>query len=107
VHPVEVRGQDFVDTVTNKRLMIVGVDYQPGGQGAYKPSQGLDALTDADICLRDATLMQKLGVRTLAAAPTEPWALTLPRSIRFAFTMLTPRSIIRNVLPSSTLLEST
>lgn len=26
VRPVEVRGQDFVDTVTNKRLMIIGVD---------------------------------------------------------------------------------
>jgi len=72
VHPVEVRGQDFVDTVTNKRLMIVGVDYQPGGQGAYKPSQGLDALTDADICLRDATLMQKLGVNTIRIYNVDP-----------------------------------
>jgi predicted RNase H-like nuclease (RuvC/YqgF family) len=26
VRPVEVRGQDFVDTVTTKRLMIIGVD---------------------------------------------------------------------------------
>lgn len=62
VHPVEVRGQDFVDTVTNKRLMIIGVDYQPGGQAGYKPQEGKDALTDADVCLRDATVMQKLGV---------------------------------------------
>lgn len=62
VHPVEVRGQDFVDTVTNKRLMIVGVDYQPGGQAGYKPSEGKDVLSDADVCLRDAVLIQKLGV---------------------------------------------
>ena len=62
VNPVEVRGQDFVDTVTNKRLMIVGVDYQPGGQAGYKPTEGQDALTDADVCLRDAVVMQKLGV---------------------------------------------
>jgi hypothetical protein len=62
VHPVEVRGQDFVDTVTNKRLMIVGVDYQPGGQASYKPSEGKDVLSDADVCLRDAVMMQRLGV---------------------------------------------
>jgi hypothetical protein len=62
VHPVVVRGQDFVDTVTNKRLMIIGVDYQPGGQASYKPSEGKDVLSDADVCLRDAALMQRLGV---------------------------------------------
>ncbi|KAF2855787.1 glycoside hydrolase family 72 protein [Plenodomus tracheiphilus IPT5] len=72
VHPVEVRGQDFVDSVTDKRLMIVGVDYQPGGQGAYKPSQGVDALTDADVCLRDATIMQKLGVNTIRVYNVDP-----------------------------------
>ncbi|CAN9220442.1 unnamed protein product [Alternaria alternata] len=72
VHPVEVRGQDFVDTVTNKRLMIVGVDYQPGGQGAYQPSNSEDALTNADVCLRDATLMQKLGVNTIRVYNLDP-----------------------------------
>jgi hypothetical protein len=68
VNPVEVRGQDFVDTVTNKRLMIVGVDYQPGGQAGYKPSEGQDALTNADVCLRDAVVMQKLGVCAMHAS---------------------------------------
>ncbi|KAI8942643.1 hypothetical protein NX059_000696 [Plenodomus lindquistii] len=52
--------------------MIVGVDYQPGGQGAYKPSQGSDALTDADVCLRDATIMQKLGVNTIRVYNVDP-----------------------------------
>jgi hypothetical protein len=69
---VEVRGQDFVDTVTNSRLMIIGVDYQPGGQGAYKPSNGEDALTNADVCLRDAVLMQKLGVNTIRVYNVDP-----------------------------------
>jgi hypothetical protein len=32
VYPVVVEGQDFVNTKTNKRLMIVGVDYQIGGE---------------------------------------------------------------------------
>ncbi|KAF1943051.1 hypothetical protein EJ02DRAFT_401427 [Clathrospora elynae] len=72
VHPVEVRGQDFVNSVTNRRLMIVGVDYQPGGQGAYKPQSGDDALTDADICLRDAVIMQRLGVNTIRVYNVDP-----------------------------------
>jgi hypothetical protein len=42
--------------------MIIGVDYQPGGQASYKPSEGKDVLNDADVCLRDAALMQRLGV---------------------------------------------
>ncbi|KAH7398242.1 Glucanosyltransferase-domain-containing protein [Pyrenochaeta sp. MPI-SDFR-AT-0127] len=72
VHPVEVRGQDFVDTVTNQRLMIIGVDYQPGGQAGYKPQDGKDALTDGDVCLRDAAVMQKLGVNTIRVYNVDP-----------------------------------
>ena len=26
VNPVEIKGQDFVDSVTGKRLMIIGAD---------------------------------------------------------------------------------
>lgn len=84
VHPVEVRGQDFVDTVTNKRLMIVGVDYQPGGQASYKPSEGIDVLSDADTCLRDAVLMQRLGVSQCAAFVFRK-APTLPRTIEATY----------------------
>ncbi|KAF1846750.1 glycoside hydrolase family 72 protein [Cucurbitaria berberidis CBS 394.84] len=72
VHPVQVRGQDFVDSVSNKRLMIIGVDYQPGGQAGYKPQDGQDALTNADVCLRDATVMQKLGVNTIRVYNVDP-----------------------------------
>jgi hypothetical protein len=72
VNPIEVRGQDFVDTVTDKRFMIVGVDYQPGGEGGYKPQEGKDALTDADVCLRDAVIMQKLGVNTIRVYNVDP-----------------------------------
>jgi hypothetical protein len=47
--------------------MIVGVDYQPGGQASYKPGEGKDVLSDADVCLRDAVLMQRLGASQLPA----------------------------------------
>ncbi|KAF2473778.1 uncharacterized protein BDR25DRAFT_256639 [Lindgomyces ingoldianus] len=72
VHPVEVRGQDFVDTVTNKRLMIIGVDYQPGGQAGYKPDSKQDALSNGTVCLRDAALLQRLGVNTIRVYNVDP-----------------------------------
>ncbi|KAF2265765.1 hypothetical protein CC78DRAFT_532141 [Lojkania enalia] len=72
VHPVEVRGQNFVDTVTNKRLMIIGVDYQPGGQAGYKPDSREDPLSNGTICLRDAALLQRLGVNTIRVYNVDP-----------------------------------
>lgn len=76
VRPVEVRGQEFVDVETNKRLMIVGVDYQPGGQAGYEPIEGSDlkkdVLIDKKTCLRDAALMQKLGVNTIRVYNIDP-----------------------------------
>ena len=33
-NPIVVQGQDFIDSVTNKRFMVLGVDYQEGDQGA-------------------------------------------------------------------------
>ncbi|KAF2198265.1 hypothetical protein GQ43DRAFT_168937 [Delitschia confertaspora ATCC 74209] len=72
VHPVEVRGREFVDTVTNKRLMIVGADYQPGGQSAYNPEKKSDALSNGTVCLRDAALLQRLGVNTIRVYNVDP-----------------------------------
>jgi len=55
--------------VTDKRFMVLGVDYQEGGAGADF-SQG-DPLTNATRCLRDAALMQNIGVVcTVLCRPT-------------------------------------
>jgi len=49
--------------------MVLGVDYQEGGAGADF-SQG-DPLTNATRCLRDAALMQNIGVVcTVLCRPT-------------------------------------
>jgi hypothetical protein len=69
---VEVKGQDFIDTKTNKRFVMVGVDYQPGGQAGYKPQSGQDPLTDKKICLRDAIMLQKLGANTIRVYNVDP-----------------------------------
>lgn len=39
--------------------------YQPGGSSGYKPDSGKDPLSNADDCLRDAVLLQRLGVRSM------------------------------------------
>ena len=59
-----------MDTVTKNRVMIIGVDYQPGGQAGFDPNVRADALSNGAVCLRDAALLQKLGVRELVASTT-------------------------------------
>ncbi|KXT13852.1 hypothetical protein AC579_6896 [Pseudocercospora musae] len=71
VNPVEVQQQEFVDSDNGERLMIVGVDYQPGGQGAYGTDSG-DPLSNATACLRDAALMQSLGINTIRSYNVDP-----------------------------------
>jgi hypothetical protein len=68
VNNADVSGLSFVDSSTKQRLQIVGVDYQPGGQAGFDPNTGKDVLSDADVCLRDAVLLQQLGVRDIPAA---------------------------------------
>lgn len=105
---MEVRGQDFVDTVTNQRLMIIGVDYQPGGQAGYKPQDGEDALTDGDVCLRDAAVMQKLGVGAFCKGYCTSFAVLMCcRSTPSASTMSTLLLTIQLVLRFSTRRVST
>ncbi|KAL4946772.1 hypothetical protein BDV06DRAFT_181518 [Aspergillus oleicola] len=63
VTPVEVRGKDFVNSETGDRFQILGIDYQPGGTSAVNGET--DPLSERDECLRDAALMQQLGVNTI------------------------------------------
>lgn len=63
VVPIEVKGKDFVNSETGDRFQVLGVDYQPGGTSAVNGKT--DPLSDRDECLRDATLMQRLGVNTI------------------------------------------
>ncbi|KAA8651279.1 hypothetical protein EYZ11_009193 [Aspergillus tanneri] len=60
---VEVQGKDFVNTETGDRFQILGVDYQPGGSSGFTEKK--DPLSDPKECLRDAALLQRLGVNTI------------------------------------------
>lgn len=72
VQPIEVEGRYFVNSVTRARFQMIGVDYQPGAQSGYDPASEKDPLSDGDVCLRDAALMQRLGVNTVRVYNLDP-----------------------------------
>lgn len=72
VQPVNVQGSEFINSVTGKRFQMIGVAYQPGGSSGFDPTSGTDPLSDADVCLRDAALMQRLGINTLRVYNLNP-----------------------------------
>jgi hypothetical protein len=72
VTPLEVRGNAFVNPETGKKFQIIGMAYQPGGEGEYKPQEGKDPLSDGQICRRDAALMQKLGINAIRSYNLSP-----------------------------------
>ncbi|KAF8852079.1 glycoside hydrolase family 72 protein [Acephala macrosclerotiorum] len=72
VQTVVIKGSDFVNSVTGDRLQILGVAYQPGGSSGYNPASGVDPLSDGGVCLRDAALMQRLGVNAIRVYNVDP-----------------------------------
>ncbi|KAK9465881.1 Glucanosyltransferase-domain-containing protein [Lipomyces arxii] len=70
--PIAIKNNKFVD-MNGDPFIIVGVDYQPGGPAIYSDSASSDVLSDADVCLRDAFLLQSLGVNTIRIYTVSPW----------------------------------
>ncbi|CAK7270448.1 Glycolipid anchored surface protein 4 precursor [Sporothrix epigloea] len=69
---LEVKGSDFVDPSNGDRFQVVGVAYQPGGSAGYNPALGFDPLSDGSKCLRDAALMQILGINAIRVYNLDP-----------------------------------
>jgi hypothetical protein len=63
VEYITVDGGNFINNSTGARFSLIGVDYQPGGSSAFTSTA--DPLSDGSICLRDAILMQKMGINTI------------------------------------------
>jgi len=72
VPPLEAKNNYFVNPKTGNKFQIVGMAYQPGGSAGYKPEQGIDPLSDPEVCLRDAALMQLLGMNTIRVYNLDP-----------------------------------
>ncbi|MCJ1414056.1 hypothetical protein MMC32_000381 [Xylographa parallela] len=72
VQPIKVQGSEFVNSVTNQRFQVIGVAYQPGGSAGYMPQTGVDPLSNGTTCLRDAALMQQLGLNTIRVYNLSP-----------------------------------
>lgn len=72
VPSLEIEGSDFVNPKTGDKFEIVGVAYQPGGSAGYNPKTGIDPLSHADACMRDAALMQILGINAIRVYNLDP-----------------------------------
>ncbi|KAL8735087.1 MAG: hypothetical protein Q9181_002925 [Wetmoreana brouardii] len=72
VQNVKVQGSDYVNNVTSDRFQIIGVAYQPGGSAGFVAGSGVDPLSNGTFCLRDAALMQRLGINTIRVYNLDP-----------------------------------
>lgn len=69
---LEVQGSDFVNPTTKDRFQVVGVAYQPGGSSGYDPEHGFDPLSNPAKCMRDAAIMQILGINAIRVYNLDP-----------------------------------
>lgn len=76
--PLEIKGNRFIKPALDAKdegeeFPLIGVDYQPGGASSYDPSSGEDVISDEDACLRDAYVLQQLGVNAIRLYTVNPW----------------------------------
>ncbi|KAI9770594.1 MAG: hypothetical protein M1840_003185 [Geoglossum simile] len=74
VRPIVAQSNEFINSVSKDRFHIVGVAYQPGGSSGYDANSGNDPLSDGSVCLRDAALMQRLGINAIRVYNVNPAA---------------------------------
>lgn len=74
--PITIKGNRFlrpqVHSNASDVFFINGVDYQPGGSSDFKYNMTSDVLTNPEVCARDATLIQNLGVNTIRIYAIDP-----------------------------------
>lgn len=74
---LETKGKRFIQPNTDAHeegtaFFARGIDYLPGGSSGYTSSSGVDALSDPDVCYRDAYVFQQLGINTVRIYSLNP-----------------------------------
>ncbi|KAF3013217.1 hypothetical protein E8E14_005839 [Neopestalotiopsis sp. 37M] len=72
VPTLTVDGNRFVNADSGDEFQVVGMAYQIGGSSGYDPTHGKDPLSDAEVCKRDAALLQVLGINTIRVYNLSP-----------------------------------
>lgn len=78
--PIHTKGNRFIkpaigtdgESNDGEVFFPVGLDYQIGGASGYSADSDSDALTDSNVCLRDAFVFNKLGINTIRIYSVNP-----------------------------------
>ncbi|KAG5973145.1 hypothetical protein E4U55_000654 [Claviceps digitariae] len=68
---LEIEGDEFYNPKTGEKFEIVGIAYQPGGSAGFSETSP-DPLSQPDACMRDAALMQAMGVNAIRVYNLNP-----------------------------------
>jgi hypothetical protein len=49
--------------------LLINASYQPGGSSGFDPTSNSDVLSNGKVCIRDAALLQLLGVSGYIPTP--------------------------------------
>ncbi|KAK2597990.1 Glycolipid anchored surface protein 4 precursor [Conoideocrella luteorostrata] len=71
VPSLEIKGNEFYNSKTGDKFQIVGVAYQPGGSAGFTYTSP-DPLSQPEACMRDAALMQVMGVNAIRVYNLNP-----------------------------------
>lgn len=72
VKPLKLQGNEFYDADSGNKFQVVGMAYQPGGSSGYDAEKVRDPLSDPETCMRDAALMQAIGINTVRSYNLNP-----------------------------------
>lgn len=70
IHPIEISGSHFYNSVTGEPFFIKGVDYQPDGSSGFTGES--DPLSNPQTCARDIIMFQELGINTIRIYSINP-----------------------------------
>ena len=68
---LDIQGNEFYNSKTGEKFQVVGVAYQPNGSAGFTDSTP-DPLSNPEACLRDAALMQVMGINAIRVYNLNP-----------------------------------